>query len=65
MTLPKEHSNFPVIDLKKMEICGFSNKEIKTIVLRSSVSYKKIQINNSVKYKNNMWRKIKFNREKP
>ena len=34
MTLPKDHNNLPVIDLKQMEICNVSKTEFKMEVLR-------------------------------
>ena len=31
---PNDHNNLPVINLKDMEICNFTNKELKIAVLR-------------------------------
>lgn len=48
MTLPKEHNNFPVIDLEEMEIYELPEKEFKIIMLRK-LSYKWTHIDNSKK----------------
>lgn len=34
MTLQKDHNNFPVTNLKDINICNLSDKEIKIAVLR-------------------------------
>lgn len=34
MTPPKEHSNFPVMDPKEVDIGSLPYKELKTVVLR-------------------------------
>ena len=34
LTPPKEHSKFPVINSKDLEICDAPNKELKIVVLR-------------------------------
>lgn len=48
MTPPNEHSNFPVTKPKEMKICNLPNKEFTQLFKGSSVSYKKIQTDNSM-----------------